>query len=491
VSFNLKKLTISLFALSLPVITHALPVDWHGAFGVDSTVVSTVRRIKSKTDNSSLGNGGTQEIGLDAGNEASASWQSYVLKLNPVIIINDAATLKLEFTTGYGNGGYLGDSARTDKSNKLGSSLYYYNQANGQNLNVKKAYVELYSDTATYLVGRHSYQWGLGAIYNEGGDTFDRQSYSRDGITMKVKIGNFHMTPFWSRVDNTSGTAPSTAAGLTSTTVSTEFGSGFLYDNPEKDVAFGGLYGLKSNHANNTFYKSTETLTTIADTDTKILDFYLKKIFNKADVTLEFPLFSGSLGHVADATTNTSYNAKAIILQSNYKHNDNWVYGFDAGQVSGNQGDANTYRATYLNPNYQVANLLFKYNFGAMSDKNQSVYDSYITNARYFKLRSTYNAEKWTFDSAIIYALAMETATAGSKAFNHVTGKFFDANYTQSNALGTEIDMNAKYRWNNEVSISSGLGYLITGDYFAFTNTATPNASKSSLLLQINTAISF
>jgi hypothetical protein len=482
VSFNLKKLAISLFVVSLPVVSHALPVDWHGTFGVDSTLVSSERRIKSKSDNSGLGNGGSQELGLDAGNDATASWQSYVLRLNPVIIINDAATLKLEFTTGYANGGYLGDSSRTDAGNTLGSSLYYYNQASGQALNVKKAYVELYSDTATYLVGRHSYQWGLGAIYNEGGDAFDRHSYSRDGITMKVKIGNFHMSPFWSRVDN---------KGLTSATASTEYGSGFLYDNPEKDIAFGALYGLKSSRPNNSTYLSSNSGTLLGETDTKILDFYFKKIFNKFDMILEFPLFSGTLGHAGDAATVSSYNAKAIILQSNYKHNDNWVYGFDAGQVSGSRGETSKFSATYLNPNFQIANLLFRYNFGAVKTNTQSVYDSYITNARYFKFRSTYNSEKWSFDSGLIYALAVETAAAGTKAFNHTTGKIFNADFNQSNSLGTEIDFNAKYRWNNEVSIGSGLGYLITGDYFAFTNTATPNAVKSSMLLQINTAISF
>lgn len=481
-SFNLKKLAISLFVLSLPVISHALPVDWHGAFGVDSSLVSNFRRIKSTTAPTTIPNG-SQELGLDVGNEASAAWQSYVLKLAPVIIINDAATLKLEMTTGYANGGTLGDAAQTDVSNSLGSSLYNYNQADGKGLMVKKAYIELYSDTATYLVGRHSYQWALGAVYNEGGDVFDRHSYSRDGITMKVKIGNFHMTPFWSKVDN---------KGLTRSTYTDEYGSGFLYDNPEKDVAFGLLYALKASRPNNLTYKSPDTSTFIGETDTKVLDFYLKKIMNKFDFTLEFPLFSGTLGHVANATTVSSYNAKAILLQTNYKHNDNWVYGLDAGQVSGSKGDSSKFAAAYLNPNFQVANLLFKYNFGAVKNgATQNLYDSYITNARYFKLRSTYNSEKWSFDTGLIYAMAMETAKSGAQAFNHSTGKIFTAAANQSDALGTEIDFNAKYRWNNEVSIGGGLGYLITGDYFAFTNDASPNAVKSSMLLQINTAVSF
>lgn len=480
-SFNLKKLAISIFLLSLPVISHALPVDWHGAFGVDSTSINNFRRVKGTVGTLA---DGSQDVGMAAsGSETTASWQSYVLRLNPVIIINDAATLKLELTTGYANGGRLGDAQETDVGNKLGSSLYYYNQPKGENLNVKKAYVELYSDTATYLVGRHSYQWGLGAIYNEGGEVFDRHSYSRDGITMKVKIGNFHMTPFWSRVDN---------AGLTGATSSTEYGSGFLYDNPEKDIAFGALYGLKNSHPNNTAYKSTHTpAVSLGESDTKILDFYLKKIFNKVDVTIEFPLFSGNLGHASDAATLTSYNAKAILLQSNYKHNDNWTYGIDAGKVSGDSGDKSKMEAAYLNPNFQVANLLFRYNLSAVNDTNKNIYDSYITNSLYFKLRSTYNSEKWTFDSALIYAKAQKTATAGATSFNHMNGKFFTAVANQSDDLGTEIDFNSKYRWNNEVSIGAGLGYLITGDYFSFNNTATPNAAKSSMILQINTAIAF
>ena len=478
-SFNLKKLSISLFLLSLPVISHALPVDWHGAFGVDSTLVSNFRRIQGTAD--TTGNG-SQDVGLATGNETGAAWQSYILKLNPVIIINDAASLKLEMTTGYAEGGRLGDSPQTDANNSLGSSLYYYNQAKAQGLNIKKAYVELYSDTATYLIGRHSYQWGIGAVYNEGGEVFDRHSYSRDGITMKLKIGNFHMTPYWSKVDN---------GGYTQAAYSNEFGSGFLYDNPEKDIAFGALYGIKGNRPNNTTYTSTNTDSALGENDTKILDFYFKKIFNKFDMTVEFPLFSGNLGHAIDNVNTASYNAKAILFQSNYKQNDNWVYGLDAGQVSGDRGESSKFAAAYLNPNFQIANLLFRYNFAAVKNATQSIYDSYITNARYFKLRSTYNSEKWTFDSALIFATALETASKGATAFNHMTGKVFTAVANQSDSLGTEIDLNAKYRWNNEVSIGSAIGYLMTGDYYAFNNTTTPNTKKSSILLQINTGISF
>jgi hypothetical protein len=471
-----------------PLVSQALPIDWHGSFGVDTTLINDFRRIKSKTDNSVAPGAGTQEVGLANGNKANASWQSYILKLSPTMVINDAATFFGELTTGYANGGFLGDSGQTNYGTTQNSgTLYPHNQAAGQAINLKKAYLEIYSDTATYVLGRHTYNWGLGAIYNDGKDAWDRHAYSRDGITMKLKVGNFHLSPFWSKVSHVGTNFPLfTAPGFTDTSNAKEIGTGLLYDNPERDIAFGMLYGKKSNEENNQLYQ-------YAASELTITDLYLKKIFGKFDFTVEAPLMSGDIGKVADYASKMSYSAKAFILQSNYKMSDAWTIGFDAGQVSGQGDDTGKFSALYLNPNYQVANLLFKYNLSAIKNNDtQSIYDGYITNARYFKLRSTYNSEKWTFDYSLITATAMEAAKAGSPAFNHTTMKKFTATKTQSDSLGTEIDVNARYQWNKEISIGSSLGYLITGDYFAYTDSNTvTNEAQSSYVLQLNAAVSF
>lgn len=484
---SLKKLLALTLLATIPATSFALPVDWHGAFGVDSTLINSYRRIKAKNVQTAT-NTGSQEVGLDSGEQESASWQSYVLKLSPTMIINDAATFKAELTTGYANGGYLGDSAQTDAANANSIPLYYHNQASGSGLNVRKAFVELYSDTATYVIGRHTYNWGLGAIYNDGADAWDRHSYSRDGITMKLKIGSFNLNPFWSKVANT---------GLTRSTNAKEYGVGLLYDNDERDIAFGMIYSVKNSSSYNTTYStSIETLTSqnVGETNVKITDIYLKKKWGKFDMAVEVPLMSGKLGRTNTTPTTTSYSAKAILLETNYKSSDSWTFGLDGGQVSGHDGSSTKFGALYLNPNYQIANLLFRYNIAAIGTtaNTDSVYDSYITNARYLKLRSSYSTEKWTFDTAIIYAKALETAKAGKAAYNHTKNKIFTATTTQSDDLGTEIDLNATYRWNNEISVGAGAGYLITGDYFSYTNTpGTTNQANNSLLLQINTAITF
>lgn len=488
-SKQLQKLLAITFLLLLPIASEALPIDWHGSFGVDSTLISDFRRINARDTNST--GDGTQEVDLDTGKKSSASWQSYVLKLAPTMVINDAATFFAEFSTGYANGGFLGDRPETDyKSSTTSSgnaSLYAHNQARGQSVNLQKAYLEIYSDTATYVIGRHTYNWGLGALYNSGADAWDRHSTSRDGITMKLKIGNFHVSPFWAKVSN---------PGFTDYTNANEIGTGLLYDNQERDIAFGLLYLKKSGNIGDNFYKSSIGTSTVSlgESNVKVTDLYFKKTFGKFDMGVEVPLVSGDIGKLTSAGTVAKYSARAVLLQTNFKPSDSWTFGFDGGQVSGHDGGIATFGALYLNPNYQVANLLFKYNIAALGDSTHasSVYDSYITNTRYYKLRSTYNSEKWTFDTAVIYAKAISVATNGNAAFNHMKGKNFTATTSQSDSLGTEVDLNGKYHWNKEISIGSGLGYLFTGDYFGYTNDITkPNTAKNSLLVQVNTSITF
>ena len=120
-SLSVKKIIVTSVVALIPVVSQALPIDWHGSFGVDSTILGNFRRIKSKVDNSAI-NTGTQEVSLDNGSKSSASWQSYVFKLSPTMVINDAATFFGELTTGYANGGYLGDSPETDKKSSQTST---------------------------------------------------------------------------------------------------------------------------------------------------------------------------------------------------------------------------------------------------------------------------------------------------------------------------------------------------------------------------------
>lgn len=484
-----KVITVSLLVSSQ---AHAVPIDWNGAFGVDMNILKNYRRIEQGTDNSSVGANGSQELPLATGEQKNAKFQSYVFRLQPTILVNDSANIKGEFTTGYGRGGRLGDSSidsqegsQTNSSKTYGSVLYPYTFSGSNALNVKQIYMDLFADTATYTIGRHSAHYGLGALVNSGDKLWDRHFSMRDGITIKLKLGNFNISPYYSKV--------SSQSSLTGATQVRESGFSLLYDNPDREIAFGILYGTKKSSANESSILSStnSSSSSIGAAEIKMTDIYFQKTFGIFSFAAEVPILSGEIGTLYG--NNTKYKAKAILLESWLTPSNNWKFGFDAGRVAGEDNSQSSFEAMYLHPNYQIANLLFRYNLRAISSPNTvSIYDSYVHNVNYYKIKSRYISEKWIWDFAVIHAIAAETAKAGSSSFNHTTNKVFNATQTQSDSLGTEIDLNFTYLWNNEVSIGGDLGYLITGDYFAFTNDSTvTNATKNSYMLQLRAGIKF
>lgn len=475
-----------LSALVISHNVHALPIDWHGVFGVDTTLIDSFRRIDKPQE--SISNTGSQEVPLASGAHANASWQSYIFRLNPDLIVNDAATIKAEITNGYPRGGRLGDASGNGKRAGMGNALYYYNSASTSEdtLVLNKLYMELYSDTATYKIGRHSSHWGLGAIYNGGDQTWDRHLFTRDGVTVDLNLGNFKISPFWSKV----------AAGnsLTRATYAKEYGISILYDNTERELSFGILFAKKqANKSNVTDTTQIEgTSQSLGETDAQITDLYFKKGFGDFNFSVEVPIMGGEIGTVYSGGGKAKYKAKAIITETSYRLNNRWKLGLNAGMVDGHAGSQSDFGALYLNPNYQIANLLFRYNMRAVSNPSaESVYDSYITNALYAKFFATYETEKWLWDMGLVYAKAREAAKAGGKAFNHESNRLFDATANQSDDLGMEIDLGFNYKWNSEVHLGGSLAYLFTGDYYGYTNTATENATKDSWAASLRAAITF
>ena len=483
---------VTFFLALISTQAFALPIDWNGAFGVDTNLINSYRRIEQKTDRSAVGGGGSQELPLATGEHQDSKFQTYVFRLQPVVLVNDAASVKAELTTGYGRGGRLGDSAietnessQTTPTNSYGNILYPYTLSGNNALNVKQLYMELYSDTATYMIGRHTFQFGLGALVNSGSGLWDRHFSMRDGFTINLKLGNFHIAPYYSK--------SSSVGSLTGATDITEEGFTLVYDNPDREMAFGLLYGGKNSSANESLTKTTisGSSASLGAANVKMVDLYFQKSFGPLSFATEVPILSGDIGNIYG--TDTKYKAKAILVESWYKINSSWRFGFDGGRVSGEDSSQSSFEAMYLHPNYQIANLLFKYNLRSVaSPSTVSPFDSFVHNVNYYKFKTQYASEKWTWDLAVVLAQAAETAKAGSPAFNHTTNRSFTATQTQSDKLGTEVDVNFNYQWNNEVSIGGDVGYLFTGDYFAYTNdAATTNTAKNSYLLQLKAGIKF
>lgn len=468
-----------------PLASWALPIDWHGKFGVDSSVINNYRFIEGTA--ATAVTPGSMEVAPVAGGHESSSVQTYVFSLMPEMIINDAATFKAEITSGYGKGGMLGRDTTTSDSTATGNTLFLNNESNGSNtLSLAQFYVELYSDLATYQIGRHSKQWGLGALYSAGNSLWDRHTFAYDGVTMNFKLDNFKISPFWARV--------ATGNGLTRINHTKEWGVSLLYDNVDRDIAIGALYAKKQNGSQAVGYTGIDGVTPLGNNDVEVLDIYFKAVWDKLVLELEAPIISGELGLFYNSTTSSEFKANAILVQSSYQFSDALKVGIHLGTVSGdNAAETDKFSALYLNPNYRIANILFGYNQLAISDpNNNSYFDAYVTNTQFAALKANYISGKWTWDGAVIYAKANEVAHAGSKYFNHLKATVQTATIEQKDDLGIEFDLNGTYKWNNEISLNLNAGYLMAGDYFAFTNdAANPNTAANVYQIGMGLGIQF
>ncbi len=464
----------------------SLPADWKGGVGFGSSYLNNYTMSK---DISQVAARDSQAINFTPDKNKNASYQDYVLKLSPSIIVNDSATFFAELSTNYDHGGIWGEDSGQRMKPALGNTFYFMNTSMGNvPLSVRKFYVELYADTATFVIGRQASHWGLGAVYNSGEKFWDQYATIRDGVAAKFKIGNFNATPYWYRI--------SQGAVLTKGPKVQEMGFSILYDNVARDMSFGVLYSQKDLNTSSNFMTADISVANtgaraLSGSNVKVTDLFLKKSFKRFNVGIEVPLVSGSLNNVLAADTLTTYKANAVLVETNYSFGDTWLMGLDGGIVSGDNGNASNFDAMYLNPNFQIANLLFHYNMNAISDAADNIHDNSITNTKYLKLRGKYVADKWTFDGAAIYALASEVARANQECFNHTSNARFNAKFDQSDKLGVELDGGFKYQWNSNVDVSGNAGYLFAGNYFAFNNTATPINLVNPWTVQLRTAIVF
>jgi len=475
-----------LLAVTAPL--WAIPVDWHGALSVDTTNILNYRKTVQSTNSTSPIDPGSQEIYITNGAGDNASFQNYIFRLEPNIVINDAASVFAEITNGYARGGRFGDNSTSSRESGMGSALYAFNTSDTgvASLAFAKFYMELYSDVGTYQIGRHSAGWALGAVVSDGKGANDHFSSTRDGISVSYKLGNFTLAPYWAKLGS--------IGSQTRTHKVEEHGISMLYDNTERAYGFGVLYSKKDSGTQNQLIQTDVGgmgATSVGIVDTKLFDLYFKKRFGNFSFEVEIPFFSGKIGNIYQDGRNINYKARSVIFESKYFINDFWTVGFNAGTISGEDGQISNYGATYLNPNYQIAYLMFRYNLMAISDDNKSLYDSYITNANYLRFYGKYLSGKWLWNMAFIYAAANEIASTGHDAYNHLTNKQFAATANQNSELGFEVDGGFDYQWNKEISVSGILGYHFAGDYYAFTNSDNPNDASDSYIYQFKTTISF
>lgn len=454
----------------------ALPIDWTGVFGVDTHMISNSCRTSDTVVKTPGTRTGTQ--GLDTA-DCGANFQTYTLRLNPNIIVNDGVTLKGELSSGYLRGGFAGGDSANNQDGTGNNSYFFTTPAQRSALNVNQMYMELYADTALIKIGRMSRHYGMGMIFDNGSDPWDRFLTMYDGIEAEMKIGNFSVIPHYAKISNyddggTSGAINDGREASGSLDVR-ELGLIAKYDNKNRDLVASVLYAKRSSERRNTLYNASTTTVdnTRGKTEVTVIEPYVSKKWNKLKVAAEASIQTGDYGNVYSATESSKITANAYLVDLKYDLNPKWDIGFIAGQISGDDGDSSKFEATYLHPNFHVADLMFRYNYAAINEGGRSIFDSSMTNARFFKLHGNYKTDKWTWKGAFIMANALETAETGKNAYHHEENYRFPSAGKQEDDYGYEIDFGFDYRWNPNVTIGGYYGYWAVGDYYGFTNSGT------------------
>lgn len=458
-------LFFSFFVLFLAQDLLAIPMDFGGELGFDSIRVSNYRRTKDSTN--TVANGSS----AISGNGDSAYIQTYLFKLKPNMIINDHVTMKGEVTTGSGRGGKIGEGDYVGSSEGNAHSHYYHtvpNNNGSNNLNVNQLYMDVYSETATYRIGRFAKNWGLGALINSGEKSWDRFFTYYEGVEANFSLGKLYITPSWSNISNNNV--------MTHDGEIKDIALSLLYDNPDKDMKFGMYLGKRKTNGGSIYKTAPDnaqngTLVNLTNSDSNLLDLFMSRYFGNFFLGVEVPYIYGELGN-ANGTA-TDFKGIAMIVQTNYEFNERWTTFAHFGKVDGDEGKAGSFNAVFLHPNYQIAEIMFRYNFDAISDSTENVFASSISNVTFLKLGATYKKNLWSWNMAWIYGKADQTASSGNRSFNHEQGYHFTAIADQKDDLGHEFDVSFDYQWNPNLSLSGVGAYYLVGDYYAFTNTNT------------------
>jgi hypothetical protein len=445
---------------------HAIPIDWNGSLGFDTNIIKNVRR----TSDDCSATAGSECTGND---NAHGRYQSMLLRLNPTMIVNDSTSIKGELSVGNIRGAFLGQDA------EMANDGSYFSQSSdgSSSLNVNQIYAELYADTALYKVGKFSKSFGLGAILNSGEGRWDRFYSLYNGFEALFKLGNFKLTPTIAKISSPDGKPHSGKYDVNEMAITA------LYDNPTMNMKAGVYYAIRDAESQN------ELMNNSGAQEVNIIDIFVERQWEKLSLGLEIPIFSGSIGNAYGAKDG-SYKATSFIVESSYKVSPKWKVGLDAGRITGSDGDDRDHEATSLHPNYQIAEIMFRYNMKGFQDSNENIFASSITNTNYYKFYSRYHNDAWAWNVAFIMAKANETARNGSKFFDHSSNSYHTAAANQSDDLGYEFDFSFDYEWNPSIFVTGYLAYYKVGSFYEFTNgnedISAANITAMGLRLSVN-----
>lgn len=521
-----------LAVLSLTVLgdnLYAVQMDWSGQFWFDQQWLNNTQLDRGRpavdSDSDYYETGGAYIPGTG---EKNTIFYSSFLRLKPKLVVNDSIHIKSEFQVGSPVYGFLG-------RNFPGSAGEQFNvttsQKDNATLGVARFWASLITDFGTFELGRAPIHWGLGAVWNSGDQLFDRYQSTGDLVRFVGKFGNLYVSPSISKMamGNSAAGAMDTAASASfpgrivpkeENDDVTDFHLAVKYDNTEEDFDFGLMWTRRIGNPAQTSLQLSPTSAGSNRLNFNILDFYARKKLGRFTLGGEVPLFTGTVGGIDGSANDYNYKAVAVVFEGGY-HSDSWDIILKTGHVPG-QGSVDVkseitgtrniyisgapdYSAVYLHKNYGLGLIMFRYNLYGLSANNpdnlsgnnlRSPYDNPIVNATYVSVNPTYKLDKWSFQSNWVAAWADETAGSGQAFYNHNRRQFFKKTTgakNQRSFMGWEIDLGAKFQWDENFFVSWTGGLFFPGPYWEFSNHGSLDVGVNSFMFTsvVQTGITF
>jgi len=485
----------AILILSSP--SYALDLDWHGQFRAETNWLFGYANSGLATPTTPATDTGYT---IPSNGDNPASFQNLFFRLEPRVIVNDNISIHSDVWVGTPDRGVFGGDQNV-------TSYYGTTNTGTADITANTYYAEVATDFGTITVGRAPLNWGLGLVWNNSEDSFDRFPSTGDVIRLETKLGAFRFMPGVVKYRNGTnyggsvGNDPcTTGTGLTTPCSTIGGGSGvsdytvgLMYANDDEQLDLGILFlrriAGQNSHVVNPFSVDSIGYTGYAY---NLWDFYAKKQAGIFTFAAEVPLVNGFVA-------NHDYNTVAGAAKVKAQLNDHWAVNVNLGEAGGQESVATGSQSGRLSvfsfhPDYRPGLLMFNYNFRNLSNRAASPYYNPVTNARFLSLSLNYASGKWTHGLLGLYAIADKTAGSSGLYYNSWDGVYRTVNsgaQAQDKNLGFELDYQLAYHWDESIRLGVDLGLLFPGKFFEFSNGPVANATKTTFGSGLNLMVNF
>ncbi len=304
-------------------------------------------------------------------------------------------------------------------------------------INIRRLWLEWASDWGIFTMGRQPFNFGLGMTFNSGDGLWDYYGDSIDRIAYKLMMGTVSFQVGYEIY----------AEGALNYYNDDQNGfmTEFEYNDPESNVNMGFLWHM--------FFASGQRRL-------HTYDIFQKKLFPSTGISIgwEASYQKGRMPNAA-ATSMEDIQAFGLLLDFLWSHGAS-NFGLKTGLATGDNSPGDSkYNTFAYNRAYKIAFLLFNEDIGIAGD---SAHGSQGIGADFNGLGAIFFAPTFShtfMDSlevgtAITYAMTQKRPSNGGHK-----------------SLGIELDLNATYKWKDNLETGIKMGWLFPSNYFSTRHT--------------------